>query len=112
MSDANRAGELPLRQLILVPALITLGITLLRLTGELLEWSPAFFNRTGGGFLSIVGIVWLVPVFGVYFAVPLGRPGHSPDSFGPPFGAAFFSLALIPASLCLAPRPPFPPPTP
>ncbi|HKC12472.1 MAG TPA: hypothetical protein VKI41_10605, partial [Vicinamibacteria bacterium] len=78
MSDANRAGELPLRQLILVPALITLGITLLRLTGELLEWSPAFFNRTGGGFLSIVGIVWLVPVFGVYFAVQLVRAGHSP----------------------------------
>jgi hypothetical protein len=102
MSDANRARELPLRQLILVPALITLGITLLRLTGELLEWSPAFFNREGGGFLSIVGIVWLVPVFGVYFAVKLVRAGHSPDNLGRTFGLAFLSLAIIPASLWLA----------
>ncbi|HXB54392.1 MAG TPA: hypothetical protein VN461_06385 [Vicinamibacteria bacterium] len=99
MSDANRAGELPLRQLILVPALITLGITLLRLTGELLEWSPALFNRQGGGFLSIVGIVWLVPVFGIYFAVKLVRAGHSPDSLGRTFGVAFLSLAIIPFSL-------------
>jgi hypothetical protein len=102
MSDANRAGELPLRQLILVPALITLGITLLRLTGELLGWSPALFNRQAGGPLSIVGIVWLVPVFGVYFSVKLVRAGHAPDSLGRTFGLAFVGLAIIPASLWLA----------
>jgi hypothetical protein len=101
MTDANRARELPLRQLILVPALITLGITLLRLTGEVLGWSPALFNRDAGGPLSIVGIVWLVPVFGIYFAVKLVRAGHSPESLGRTLGVAFLSLAIIPASLWL-----------
>jgi hypothetical protein len=102
MSDANRVGELPLRQLILVPALITLGVTLLRLTGELLGWSPVLFNRQAGGPLSVVGIVWLVPVFGIYFAVKLVRTGHSPESRGRMFGLAFLGLAIIPATLMLA----------
>jgi hypothetical protein len=49
-----------------------------------------------------VGIVWHVPVFGVYFAVKLVRTGHSPDSLGRTFGLAFLSLAIIPAFLMLA----------
>jgi hypothetical protein len=102
MSDANRVGEPPLKELILVPALITLAVTLLRLTGELLEWSPVLFNRQAGGPLSVVGIVWLVPVFGVYFAVKLVRMGHSLDNLGRTFGLAFLSLAIIPGSVMLA----------
>src|SRR5258708_14416434 len=96
MSDANRAGELPLRQLILVPALITLGITLLRLTGELLEWSPAFFNRTRGGFLSIVGVVCLVPGFRGSFAAPLAPAVHSPAGFGRTLRVALSRPAVLP----------------
>jgi hypothetical protein len=62
----DRHEDLPLRSLILVPAIITLAVTLLRLAGELLRWSPTFFNREAGGPGAIVGIVWLVPVFGIY----------------------------------------------
>ena len=42
-------SKLAVGRLVLWPALITLGITLLRLAGELLEWSPRLFNRDAGG---------------------------------------------------------------
>ena len=58
--DASRIGKL-----ILVPAVITLAVTLLRLVGELQGWSPTLFNRGDRPFSrALVGIVWLVPVFG------------------------------------------------
>jgi len=38
--DASRIGKL-----ILVPAVITLAVTLLRLVGGLQGWSPILFNR-------------------------------------------------------------------
>ncbi len=66
-------------RLILVPALITLAITLLRLTGELLHWSPKFFSTAPGGGGALVGISWLPPVFGIYFAVRLARAGQGPQ---------------------------------
>ena len=52
-------------RLICVPALITLGVTLLRLIGELQNWSPRLFNREAGGGGALVGIAWLVPIFGI-----------------------------------------------
>jgi hypothetical protein len=55
-------------RLILVPSLITFAVTLLRLAGELSNGSPALFSRAVGGGAAVVGIIWLVPVFGVYFA--------------------------------------------
>jgi hypothetical protein len=41
----ERRDDLSLRSLILVPAVITLAVTLLRLVGELLRWDPSFFSR-------------------------------------------------------------------
>lgn len=67
-------------ELILVPAILSLAITLVRLTGELLEWSPTLFNRAPGGGGSPLGISWLVPVFGLYFAIRLTRAGQGPQS--------------------------------
>lgn len=88
-------SAIPLRQWILPPALITLGITLFRLAGELLHWSPQFFSRASGGAGSIVGIVWLVPVLGVYFAMKLRGVGLHPGSLPRAFG--FLLLAgLVP----------------
>jgi hypothetical protein len=58
-----------MKKLILIPALITLAVTILRLVGELQGWSPTFFSRQAGGAGAIVGIVWLVPIFGAYFAL-------------------------------------------
>jgi hypothetical protein len=69
--------QTPVGRLILVPALITLGVTLLRLAGELMNGAPTLFSRAVGGGAALVGIIWLVPVFGVYFARRLAREGPS-----------------------------------
>jgi hypothetical protein len=81
-----------LRRLILVPALVTLCVTLLRLAGELLNGSPTLFSRAVGGGAAVVGIVWLVPVFGVYFALRLAREGASAS---PGRAAAFAALGAV-----------------
>jgi hypothetical protein len=67
-------------RLIAVPALITLAVTLLRLFGELQNWSPVLFSRKPGGLGAIVGIIWLAPIFGVYFAFKLLKLGAFPAS--------------------------------
>jgi len=64
--------------LILVPSLITLAVTILRLVGELQQWSPIFFNRAAGGGGAIVGISWLPFLFGPYFALKLSGAGDKP----------------------------------
>jgi hypothetical protein len=61
-------------QLIFVPALISLAVTLIRLTGELRHWSPAWFSSGQGlsGPVSwVVGITWLAIPFGAYFGIRL-----------------------------------------
>jgi hypothetical protein len=99
-----------LRQLVLVPALITLAVTLLRLTGELLRWSPALFGREAGGGASLIGIVWLIFFFGIYFALRLAREGEGPARLGPAFGwpalGIAFNTALFAAALTLLPTNP------
>jgi predicted membrane channel-forming protein YqfA (hemolysin III family) len=75
MTPTGLAGA-DLRSLVLMPALVTLAVTLLRLTGELLHWSERFFSRAAGGAFAVVGIVWLVPIFGVIFGLRLARTGH------------------------------------
>lgn len=82
-------------RLILVPALISLGVTLLRLVGEINRWSPVFFNREAGGPGALVGIVWLVPIFGVYFAVRLSKAGRGPKTRGRAIGHAMAGLVLF-----------------
>src|SRR6185295_3142583 len=77
----------------LVPSLITLAITILRLVGELQNWSPTFFSRAAGGAGAIVGIVWLVPIFGVYFAVKLAKAGATPGA-GRVLGYSALALAV------------------
>jgi hypothetical protein len=91
MSDEAKR---PLQRLVLVPALITLALTLLRLTGELLHWSPALFNRDAGGGGALVGIVWLIPVFGIWFALQLEKAGAGPSSAGKALGIALGAFAL------------------
>ncbi|HET9313977.1 MAG TPA: hypothetical protein VFQ51_00245, partial [Vicinamibacteria bacterium] len=61
--------------LIAVPAAVTLVVTALRLAGEMLHWSPRFFSREAGGGLAVVGIAWLVPMFGIWFALKLKHSG-------------------------------------
>jgi hypothetical protein len=72
---SERPGSSQIQSLILVPALITLAVTLLRMVGELQHWSERLFNRQAGGAGAIVGIAWLVFIFGAYFAVKLVHSG-------------------------------------
>ena len=98
--NASRIGRL-----ILVPALITLAVTLLRLVGELQGWSSTLFNRGDKPFSpSLIGIAWLVPVFGAWFGWKLTRAGSGPRSLGRAFGLTFAALAVLPLTAFLAPK--------
>lgn len=68
-------------RLVLVPGIITLAVTLLRLTGELNHWSRTLFNPEAGGGMAIVGIWLLVPIFGLYFGWKLSDSGQTRGGF-------------------------------
>ena len=82
-------------KLILTPALITLIVTLLRLTGELAGWSSTFFNREAGGGNAVVGIIWLIPVFGIYFAWQLAAASQIEASGFRIIGFSALGLAIL-----------------
>jgi hypothetical protein len=86
--------SISIRRLIGVPAVITLVVTLLRLIGELQHWSPKLFSRQAGGAGAIIGIVWLVPLFGIYFATRLNQAGRGPTSRGRAIGYALAALVV------------------
>lgn len=86
--------NVPIRELILVPSLITLAVTILRLVGELQNWAPGLFSKDAGGGGALVGIAWLVPIFGIYFAVRLVQGGYGPESVWPVLGSAVGALVL------------------
>jgi len=98
----SREGGARMRELILVPSLITLGVTLLRLAGELMHWSPALFSAEAGGGGAVVGLSWLPLVFGPWFAVRLVGAGEWHGGLGRAAGWPLLGLALLPASGALA----------
>jgi hypothetical protein len=81
--------------LIGIPALITLGITILRLVGELEHWPKPWFNTAAGGGGAIVGISWLPIIFGPYFALKLAGAGDGPSSIGKAIGFAFLGVMVF-----------------
>ncbi len=95
MAGANSVSRLSIPQLILVPGLVTVAVTIFRLVGELEHWSETFFNPAGGGAGSIVGITWLAPVFGIYFALKLSAASDVPRSFGRAFVLVIPAAALM-----------------
>jgi len=94
--------SIPITSLITIPALITLGITILRLVGELEHWPKLFFSRAGGGGGAIVGISWLPIIFGPYFALRLAGVGDRPSSVGKAVGYALLGLVVLFLSAVLA----------
>ncbi len=88
-------------ELIRIPAMITLVVTVLRLLGELLHWSPFWFNSQPGGGAALIGIVWLAPIFGIYFALKLKGMGETPKD-GRAIGFAFIGLLVIVGGMILA----------
>jgi hypothetical protein len=94
MTDPRASSGISTLRLVLWPALVTLAVTLLRLVGELQQWSPRLFSREPGGRLALVGIIWLVPIFGVYFAGRLWRAGQGPRSVPRALGIAILAFAV------------------
>lgn len=80
-------------RLILVPALISLGVTTLRLAGELQHWPKPLVNNAVCG-KAILGVIWLVPVFAVYFAFRLSGLGNAPRRLRQAMGFAALGLIL------------------
>jgi hypothetical protein len=82
-------------QLILVPSLITLVITVVRLEGELHHWGSPWFSSSAGGGGAIVGISWLPIIFGPYFALKLAGYGEGTSSYGKAFGMTIGGLVVM-----------------
>lgn len=95
MDKTSPGTPVCISRLIAYPALMTLAVTLLRLIGELQHWSKSFFNPEAGGPGSIVGITWLAPIFGIYFALKLRAGGEAPPSAWRALGFAFLGVAVM-----------------
>ena len=93
MAETTPGNRVEITKLILVPSLITLGVTILRLVGELQNWSPLLFGKVAGGGGAIVGIAWLPIFFGIYFALKLSGASAGPTSLARTF--AFWGLGLL-----------------
>jgi hypothetical protein len=110
MSEESLGERPSIARLVLIPALISLAVTLLRLAGELQHWSPRWFSsETGGVFPSgvswLVGITWLPVPFGVYFALRLASLGQPPSSKWKAFLLAVLGMVISMAGLLfLVPR--------
>jgi len=85
------ARALSTARLLLVPALITLALTQLRLTGDLLRISR----------LGPYGIAWLVPIFGAYFAICLAKSEETAPVPARLLKSSILPLALFGAGLLL-----------
>jgi hypothetical protein len=71
-----KSTELDIKDLVTVPAVITLAVTLLRLVGEFMNLPSWLASKEAGGAGALIGISWLAPLFGAYFGVKLrGAPG-------------------------------------
>lgn len=87
--------------LVLVPALITLVVTILRLVGELADWSPLWVgSKRGGGEGGLLAITWLMLVFGFWFGIRLQRSGAGVRKRGKALLLSLAAAALLVA--CMA----------
>ena len=95
MAQPVSTSKLDIREMVMIPAVITLAITLLRLAGELMHGPAALFNPAPGGPWAIVGIIWLAPVFGIYFALKLSARANEPQSVIRAIGFPFLAIVVI-----------------
>jgi hypothetical protein len=97
---------------ILVAALISLAITLLRLYGEVHDWSPAIFSKKPGGGGSPLGVDWLIPILGIWFGIRLKRGGQGPENPKRAFLVAIVALVILVGCFAFTnPEAPTPSPT-
>ena len=104
------ANRVRIARFILIPSVITLAVTFLRLIGELQHWSAILFNPTAGGGGALMGITWLVFIFGIYFALKLAGGGERPPHVGKAIGLAVFGFVVLAGGsfVALAPQVHFP----
>lgn len=95
MNEAKPTSQLCIWKLILIPSVITLGITILRLVGELQHGPSLLFNRDAGGGAALVGISWLPLILGPYFAIKLGKLDRGPAGSGRAIGFSVAGLVLF-----------------
>jgi hypothetical protein len=80
---ANRAPSA--WSLVLIPAIVSLVVSILRRVGELNGWNDTLFSNAAPGpeqKPGLVGIAWLVPIFGFWFGFALKRRGAGPAHAG------------------------------
>jgi hypothetical protein len=82
--------------LVLVPAVLTLLVSGLRLVGQINEWNPTVFGQPeAGGGGALLGISWLIFLFGLWFGIRLHRAGAGPRSPARAFGISLFAIAVV-----------------
>lgn len=91
-------------RMILMPSILALCVTLLRLYGELHRWPRPIVNSEVCG-KAILGVTWLVPIFGIYFAEKLHRQNQAPARLGRVLVFAGAGLALKYAGTALMETP-------
>lgn len=72
-------------KMVLIPAIVTLIVTILRLVGELQGWNKGAFSTEPPGEGSgpgWVGIVYLIPIFGCWFGLRLRKTTGQPANIG------------------------------
>ena len=94
MGETTSGTSLSISRLILVPSVVTLAVTVLRVVGELQHWPAPWFKTQAGGGGAIVGISWLPIIFGPYFALKLAGSGNRPPSAGKAIGFAVLGLLV------------------
>jgi hypothetical protein len=95
MAETDSGNRLSTARLILVPAVITLVVTIVRLYGELQGWPRPWFSNAPGGGGAIIGISWLPIIFGPYFALKLAGSGDGPASNGKAIGLSLAGLVVL-----------------
>src|SRR5262245_35684966 len=89
------------RRALLAMSALTLAITMLRVVGEVNRWNPTLFAREAGGGGGLVGIGWLMPVCGFWFARSLGSNGDAPLDRKRALGIGAIGLLGVVASFVL-----------
>ncbi|HEY6293421.1 MAG TPA: hypothetical protein VI455_17860 [Terriglobia bacterium] len=95
MNGADSGSSVSIGKLIVVPAIITLVITVVRLVGELQHWGMPWVSNAAGGPGAILGISWLPLLFGPYFAWKLAAAGEGPASSGKAIGMCALGLVVL-----------------
>ena len=110
MAEMHSTHRVRLPRLILIPSLIALAVTLIRLFGELRHWSPTWFDTDAGsvapsGLTWVIGITWLALPLGVYFATRLIADKQAPAHTGRAMAVAALGIAIFAAGVfVVAPR--------